>query len=88
MRKGFLCPLFDHVNSEILANSPALRVVIRLGVGVDDIDVVAYAARKIPIDITIAQIQNIYQLCKCSLAAVFIFQWVGCNWDKLLHPAG
>lgn len=43
-----------------------MRVVIRLGVGVDDIDVVAYAARKIPIDITIALIQNIYQIINAA----------------------
>jgi glyoxylate reductase len=50
--EGILCLLFDKVDSEILANSPRLRVVSKMGVGVDDIDVAGCNARKIPIGIT------------------------------------
>jgi glyoxylate reductase len=50
--EGILCLLFDDVDSEMLANSPRLRVVSKMGVGVDDIDIAGCTARKIPVGIT------------------------------------
>ena len=50
--EGIFCPVFDHIDSDILGNSPALRVVIKMGVGIDDIDVEGCNAGKIPIGIT------------------------------------
>ena len=50
--EGILCLLFDNVDSEMLANSPRLRVVSKMGIGVDDIDIAGCTARKIPVGIT------------------------------------
>jgi glyoxylate reductase len=50
--EGILCLLFDNVDSEILASSPRLRVVSKMGVGVDDIDLAGCTVRKIPVGIT------------------------------------
>jgi glyoxylate reductase len=49
---GILCLLFDNVDSDILARSPRLRVVSKMGIGVDDIDMAGCAARKIAVGIT------------------------------------
>ena len=50
--EGILCLLFDDIDSELLANSPRLRVISKMGVGVDDIDIADCNSRKIPIGIT------------------------------------
>jgi glyoxylate reductase len=47
--EGILSLLFDKVNKEILSNSPVLRVVSNMAVGVDNIDVASCSLRKIPV---------------------------------------
>ncbi len=46
--EGILCVLFDDVDSVILVKAPRLRVVSKVGVGIDDIDIKGCNARKIP----------------------------------------
>jgi glyoxylate reductase len=50
--EGIICLLFDNVDASILANSPRLRVVSKMGVGIDDIDLPGCTVRKIPVGIT------------------------------------
>jgi glyoxylate reductase len=47
--EGILSLLFDKVNKEILSNSPVLRGVSNMAVGVDNIDVASCSLRKIPV---------------------------------------
>lgn len=46
---GLLCLLTDRIDAELLDASPGLRVVSNMAVGVDNIDLAACAARRIPV---------------------------------------
>lgn len=43
--EGLMCSLFDRIDAELLAAAPRLRVVAQFGVGIDNIDLPAAAAR-------------------------------------------
>jgi glyoxylate reductase len=47
--EGLLTLITDRVDEELLRRAPALRVVSNMGVGVDNIDVAACTARRIPV---------------------------------------
>ena len=47
--EGLLCLLTERVDGELLARAPKLRVVSNMAVGVDNVDVAACTARKIPV---------------------------------------
>jgi glyoxylate reductase len=47
--EGLLTLITDRVDDELLSHAPKLRVVSNMGVGVDNIDVAACSARRIPV---------------------------------------
>lgn len=46
---GLLTMITDRIDEELLARAPQLRIVSNMGVGVDNIDVAACTARRIPV---------------------------------------
>ncbi|MCS6800848.1 MAG: D-glycerate dehydrogenase [Chloroflexota bacterium] len=46
---GLLCTVADRIGENVLAHAPRLRVISNYGVGVDNIDIAAATARRIPV---------------------------------------